>query len=377
MSYSDNKRISLTRQANLVNALQPSGLDALVLNPGASLTYLTNLHFHLMERPVIVLFVPDSPPFVVLPELEAAKIKELPFPVQAFQYTDDPETWSLAFQKAVEAARLDKTCRIGVEPQRLRVLELRFLENAIPEAIFVSAEKSLAQLRMRKDESEIKAMRMAVDVAQRAFQATLPFIKPGITERELASELTLQLLRSGSDPALPFYPIVASGPNSANPHSTPTGRKLEYGDLLVLDWGATIKGYVSDLTRTLALGEVEPELAHIAQIVQKANAAGRAAAQPGIPAREVDNASRKLIENAGYGPYFIHRTGHGLGMEAHEEPYIHSGNDLPLDPGMTFTVEPGIYLPGRGGVRVEDDMWVTVDGAESLSNLPRNLLVLE
>lgn len=219
-------------------------------------------------------------------------------------------------------------------------------------------------------------MRKAVDVAQRAFQDTIPLIKSGITERELAAELTLQLLRHGSEPELPFFPIVASGPNSANPHSTPTDRKLEMGDLLVLDWGATIEGYVSDLTRTLALGEVEAELAHIAQIVQQANAAGRAAARPGIPAGEVDHASRNVIEMAGYGQYFIHRTGHGLGMEAHEEPYIRAGNDLLLDPGMTFTVEPGIYLPERGGVRVEDDLLVTVDGVESLSNLPRNLLII-
>lgn len=370
------KRISLSRQANLASVLKTSELDALALNPGSSLTYLTNLHFHLMERPIIALFVPDSPLVVVLPELETAKIKELQFPVQAFQYTDDPGTWSSAFQKAVDSAKIKKTCRVGIEPRRLRVLELRFLENALPEADFVSAEKGLAQLRMRKDVGEVLAMRKAVDVAQRAFQDTIPLIKSGITERELAAELTLQLLRHGSEPELPFFPIVASGPNSANPHSTPTDRKLEMGDLLVLDWGATIEGYVSDLTRTLALGEVEAELAHIAQIVQQANAAGRAAARPGIPAGEVDHASRNVIEMAGYGQYFIHRTGHGLGMEAHEEPYIRAGNDLLLDPGMTFTVEPGIYLPERGGVRVEDDLLVTVDGVESLSNLPRNLLII-
>jgi Xaa-Pro dipeptidase len=156
----------------------------------------------------------------------------------------------------------------------------------------------------------------------------------------------------------------------------PGERRLQPGDLLIIDWGATFEGYVSDLTRTFAVGEVEPELARIAQIVNEANQAGREAAAPGVPASTVDSAARRVIEKAGYGVYFIHRTGHGLGMEEHEEPYIRSDNAQLLSPGMTFTVEPGIYLPERGGVRIEDNVLITEIGSESLSDLPRELKVV-
>ncbi|MDD5369928.1 MAG: M24 family metallopeptidase, partial [Anaerolineaceae bacterium] len=214
----------------------------------------------------------------------------------------------------------------------------------------------------------------AARIAQNALKAALPLIKVGMTERELATELTFQLLRAGSDGELSFAPIVASGPNSANPHSVPTSRPFTQGDLLVIDWGAADQAYFSDLTRTVAIGEVDPELEHIVEVTVQANAAGRAAVRPGITAGGVDRAARAIIEAAGYGSNFIHRTGHGLGLQEHEEPYIFGDNDQVLEPGMTFTVEPGIYLPGRGGVRIEDDVVVTDNGGESLSDMPRELI---
>jgi Xaa-Pro dipeptidase len=204
--------------------------------------------------------------------------------------------------------------------------------------------------------------------------ATLPLIQIGMTERQLAAELSLQLLRHGSDPELAFSPIVASGPNSANPHAFPTDRRLSPGDVLIIDWGASVGGYISDLTRTFSLGEPDPELVTIAQVVAEANTAARALAAPGVTTGQVDHAARSIIDGAGFGEYFIHRTGHGIGLDGHEEPYIRSGNLLPLTPGMTFTIEPGIYLPGRGGVRIEDDMVITADSCESLSDLPRELI---
>jgi Xaa-Pro dipeptidase len=152
---------------------------------------------------------------------------------------------------------------------------------------------------------------------------------------------------------------------------------LAQGDLLVIDWGATVNGYVSDLTRTFAIGEPDSELAHIAEIVTAANAAARQAASPGVPAKDVDTAARSVIEQAGYGEFFTHRTGHGLGLEGHEEPYIRADNNQLLRKGMTFTIEPGIYLPDRGGVRVEDDFVITSERGESLSNLPRHLRIIE
>jgi Xaa-Pro dipeptidase len=361
-----------SRQEKLGNLIRQAGLDCIVVNPGSSLLYLTGLSFHLMERPVVVYFFPDTRPIVVLPELEKLKLNNLPFEVEPYTYNDNPKTWQEAFNKASQAARIERTI-IGVEPLTLRVLELRFLEKAAPHAQFVSAEKSLSLLRICKDNTEIDSMRNAVEIAQKAFLATLETIKIGQTEREIAGELTIQLLRNGSDAEVAFPPIVSSGPNGANPHATPGERRLTSGDLVVVDWGATYNGYISDLTRTIAVGSIDDEWERIAQVVADANSAGRSIARSGIPAGDVDRAARAVIEKAGYGKYFTHRVGHGIGMQVHEEPYMYAENDLILMPGMTFTVEPGIYLSDINGVRIEDNVVITQEGAETLSNLPRGL----
>ncbi|MCJ7533287.1 MAG: Xaa-Pro peptidase family protein [Anaerolineales bacterium] len=366
----------LSRYTRLATILQSAGLDALVLNPCPSLTYLTGLHFHLSERPVVAIFVPEAPTLLVLPDLETLKGEGLPFQVKLFPYGEDPATWQAAFRAAFQAAGLE-TGQVGIEPGHLRILELRLLEAAAPHLNFISAEEALSNLRIQKDAQELNLMRKAADVAQRALQATLPQVKIGITEAELASELTLILLRHGSDPVFAFPPIISFGPNTANPHAFPSERKLAAGDLLLFDWGATYQGYASDITRTFAIGKVETELAQIAQIVKQANAAARALAAPGVAAGDIDLAARQVIEQAGYGKFFTHRTGHGLGMEIHEPPYIRSGSSFFLQLGMTFTIEPGIYLPGRGGVRVEDDCVITADGIETMTSLPRELIVLE
>jgi Xaa-Pro dipeptidase len=362
-----------TRHNKLSTKLQLDGLDALILNPGPSLTYLSGLHFHISERPIVVLFRPNQTPIIVLPELEAAKVSLFPFDVKVFTYGENPASWTESFRQAFIDAKVEKG-QIGFEPRALRLLEYQYLVDAAPEAKFINAEASIAALRMYKYENEITAMRNAVDIAQESLLATLPLINIGMTERQVASELTSQLLKHGSNPRLPFFPIVASGPNSANPHATPTDRLLSPGDLLVIDFGANVDGYYSDITRTFAVGDVSEEFENIARIVAQSNAAGRVAAGPGVLAGDIDRASRSVIVDGGYGKYFIHRTGHGLGLEGHEEPYIRDDNPNPLEPGMTFTIEPGIYLPNLGGVRIEDDMLITPSGAESLTDLPRHLV---
>lgn len=369
-----NDSIFAMRQQKLAEVLDQAGLHALALNPGPSLVYLTGLHFHLSERPVVAFFTPGMPVQIALPVLERLKVENLPYPLQAYPYEEDPAAWVESFRRAAQAANLHG--RVGIEPRQFRVLELRLVEAAAPQVQLFSAEEVVAALRMQKDESELDAMRQAVQVAQQALLNTLPHFRPGMSELDLASELVLQTLRAGSQGELPFMPIVSGGPNSANPHASPSSRPIQQGDLLVIDWGAAYAGYFSDLTRTFAIGEVAPEYVRIAEIVLQANTAGRLAGKPGVPARAVDMAARSVIEAAGYGEYFTHRTGHGLGMEGHEPPYMRGDNELILQPGMTYTVEPGIYLPGRNGVRIEDDVVVTADGAASLSDLPRPLSTL-
>jgi len=363
------------RQAALAQEMIKSDLRAIALNPGASLTYLTNTHFHLSERPVIALFMPDSQPVFVLPELEVGKTDSLPFEAQVFTYGEEPTIWLGVFRQAILESEIG-TGEIGIEPRRMRVLESRFLEESAPQTQFTDAGGLLSNLRMYKDQDEISAIRKAVNIAQQALADTRSVIKVGTTEREIAAELTIQLLRNGSESEFPFSPIVQSGPNSANPHATPSDRKLEQGDLLVIDWGARYDGYVSDITRTFAIGGVDDQLAHIAQVVLDANCAARSVACPGILAADVDQAARDVIKASGYGEFFIHRTGHGIGMEGHEEPYIRAGNEMVLKPDMTFTIEPGIYLPGEGGVRIEDNVLISESGLESLTDLPRKLEII-
>jgi Xaa-Pro dipeptidase len=377
----DWKDVLLQRHARLALAMQNAGIEILALNPGPSLIYLTGLPFHLMERPTVGIFRPHQPLVLILPELEVGKLAKYPLPIQSFAYGEDPTGWPAVFHQAMLAVDLQPGL-MGVEPTRMRYLEMQMLETAAQQArgdhnvSFTTAESVLAELRGVKDASEQAAMQQAVTIAQAALTATLPTIQAGISEQQIAGELLAQLYRHGSAGELPFMPIVAAGPNSANPHAIPGERILQDGDLLIIDWGAGYEGYISDLTRTFAIGTVDDELALVAQIVAEANEAGRAAVKPGVRAGDVDRAAREVIETAGYGEYFIHRTGHGIGMEGHEAPYIYAQNNLVLQPGMTFTIEPGIYLPGRGGVRIEDNVVVTADGCHSFSDLPRNLQTL-
>jgi len=367
--------MSSSRLSQLQTAMVQAGLDAVALNPGPTFTHLTGVRFHLMERPVVLLVAGAGDPVLVLPEFEAPKAALFPYRIRTFQYGENPAEWDAVFRQAVMALNLDGR-KIGVEPRQMRLLEFRHVRFGAPEADFPDASAPLASLRLRKDESEVQAMRSAVRVAQDALQAALSVFEIGMTEREFAAALTSELLKHGSDPELPFSPIVASGPNSANPHATASDREIQRGDLLVVDWGAVVDGYVSDLTRTFAVGEVDAEWNKIAAVVLAANQAGRDAGRPGVPCSNVDKAARSVIEKAGYGMYFTHRTGHGIGMEEHEEPYMRTDNMQMLYPGMAYTVEPGIYLPGRGGVRIEDDVVVTRTGVDVLSDLPRELTVL-
>jgi Xaa-Pro dipeptidase len=303
------------------------------------------------------------------------KVKDLPFELRAFPYGENPAEWEAVFLEAGRSLGLQGKSN-GVEPLQMRILEFCKVVAIAGSMECPDATNLVGDMRVCKDAHEVAAMRKAVRVAQAALEATIPFIKVGMTEKEIAAELVVALLRMGSQPEMPFAPIVSGGPNSANPHASPSDRKIQPGDLLVVDWGAAVDGYISDLTRTFAVGQVDDEYRKIHTIVQAANAAGRAAAKPGFPCAGVDIAARAVIQNAGYGEYFTHRTGHGIGMEPHEDPYMRGDNLQLLEHGMAFTVEPGIYLPDRNGVRIEDNMVITADGAECLSDMPRELRVV-
>jgi len=367
--------MSIQRFNKLTDALSNASLEAIALIPSPSLRYLTGLDFHLMERPTVLFVRDDGQAAMVLPALETGRLDNLAFEVHPFAYSDNPATWQLAFNQAISFLKLENA-GIGVEPVHFRFLETQFIQAAAPAARLVAADSIMDSLRIQKDDAEVSAMKTAVKIAQDAFLATLPAIRPGVSEREIAAELVLQLLRHGSSPELPFQPIVSAGENSANPHATPTDRKLQANEILLIDWGAGHAGYCADLTRVIAYGKLPKELVTIHTAVHQANRAALAVARPGIPAGQVDQAARKVIEDAGYGPKFNHRVGHGLGLEAHEPPYMFGENQKILVPGAAFTIEPGIYLAGLGGVRIEDDVVITEQGAECLSDLPREIFQL-
>jgi Xaa-Pro dipeptidase len=255
----------------------------------------------------------------------------------------------------------------------MRVLELELLHRYSPGLTTTHVEPLIMSLRTIKDEFEQKAIRRAVAVAEQAIERLIPRIKIGQTEKQIASMLIQELMNAGSETS-PFTPIVSAGPNGALPHAVPTDRKIQNGDFLVIDWGAVVEDYPSDITRTFAVGAVDAESQRIYETVKLANETAKLSARPGSNGQDVDRAARGVIEDMGYGDNFIHRTGHGLGLEIHEPPFMMEGNTTPLDPGTVFTIEPGIYIRGKGGVRIEDDVIITSDGCESLTSLSRDLI---
>ena len=365
-------RLEALRRLEIANKV-----DCVALMPGANLHYFTGLTPHLSERPTVVFVPAEGTPAVLLPAFEAQGAQDhLPAGAWLFTYRDE-DGHEEAFRQAADELKLSGKV-IGVEYLAMRLLEARRIEQAATGCRLVATEPWLPPLRMAKDEAEIACMRQAIGIAERALQRLLDegAIRPGRTERQLAADLQVALLREGGQGEA-FPPIVVAGPNSALPHAGPSDRAMEIGDLVTIDWGAVYEGYRSDITRTFVLGRPSPEVEAIYDAVLAANTAGRLAVRPGLPAQEVDRAARRAITLAGYGEYFTHRTGHGLGLETHEPPYMVEGNLDMLRPGMTFTVEPGIYVPGLGGVRIEDDVRVTEQGAETLTTLPRELMVLK
>lgn len=364
----------MTRLHKLQELLRQQKYDFAAIQPGPNLLYLTGIHSHLSERPLVLLIPASGEPAVVIPILESPKAEAAGIPAERIFGWGDGEGFAGAFHRASHALGLaGKT--VAVETLYMRVLELEMLQEAAPNLKTTHVDGLLNSLRLVKDEGELANMERAVAAAEAAMHALLPQIKVGQTEKYIAGLLSQELLNAGSE-AMPFGPIVSSGPNAASPHAVPTDRPIQAGELLIIDWGAVVADYPSDLTRTFAVGEVSAELRQLYETVAAANEAGKAASKPSATCSAVDEAARGVITAAGYGDYFIHRTGHGLGLEVHEAPSMMTGNQQKLVEGMVFTVEPGIYIPNLGGARVEDDVVITAAGYRSLSSFTRELLVV-
>lgn len=355
--------------------MSSAGVDALLLSVGADLPWLTGYTAMPLER-LTMLVVPatgSAQPTLVVPELEAPRVRPVPevFSVRPWAETEDPVGTVASLVQAATGG--SPALAVGDRTWAVFVLAL---QHEIPGARWKKASEITGPLRAVKDETELAALARAAESADSVAESLLAgdIRLVGRTEHDVSAEIGRRLLEAGHHRV--GFAIVASGPNAASPHHEASSRVIERGEPVVCDFGGSLDGYCSDITRTVFTGTPATELAHIYEVVAQAQAAGVEAAQPGKSCSSVDGAARVVIEEAGYGPYFVHRTGHGIGLEEHEDPYMVAGNDEPLQAGNVFSVEPGIYVPGRWGVRIEDIVAATTGGPEALNKANHALTVV-
>ena len=353
-------------------ATASAGVDALLVTPGPNLRYLTGYDAIPLERLTCLVLRTDADPVLVSPRLEvpaaaASPAGRLGFDIMGWEETDDPY--------ALVASLLPPTGIVGLDDvmAAAKVLSLR---DAMPGVQQSLAGPVLRELRRRKDAHEIEHLAAAGAAIDRVHARVPELLRVGRTEAEVGHDLAEAIVAEGHTTV--DFVIVASGPNGASPHHDLSDRVIEVGDPVVVDIGGTMpSGYCSDSTRTYSVGQPPEDFLAYYSVLQKAQHASVQHVRPGVSAESIDAAARAPITDAGYGDHFIHRTGHGIGLESHEEPYIIRGNTEPVDVGMTFSIEPGIYLEGRHGARIEDIVVVTVDGVRSLNQSPHDLVVVE
>ncbi len=342
-------------------------IEVLLLSAGADLLYFTGYEAMPLERLTMGVIPVDGDPVLVVPRLEAPRVVGRPeFSIEAWEETDNPLD--------LVAGLVGSRARLAVSDQTWAA-SLLGLQERLPAAQFVPAAPVTGSLRLLKDSDEVELLRRAGEAADRVVARLSAMRLSGRSERDLATEIGALTVAEGHDSA--GFSIVASGPNAASPHHEPADRVIGPGDGIVIDFGGRLGGYHSDTTRTFHVGEPPPDFADAYQVLRRAQAAAVDAVAPGTPAEEVDRAARTVIAGAGLGDYFVHRTGHGIGLEVHENPYLVEGNDLPLTPGMAFSIEPGIYLPGKWGMRIEDIVVVGRDGLDRLNRSDRDIAVVE
>ena len=350
------------RVKGLQERMGGAGIDVALLSVGADLPYFTGYEAMPSERLTVLVVPVSGEPVLFMPELEAPRVRPGGIEIRAWGETDDPVRL---------ASSTTTPTRVAVGDHMWSVFLTRFQKHWTA-AEWIPASEVTGELRMRKDAAEIDLLRQAAHAVDRVMAIATDVRFSGRTEVDVAHDLARLTLEEGHDSA--DFTIVASGPSCASPHHEPGERTIEEGDLVLCDFGGRLSGYCSDSTRTFVVGEPNAEEAEIHSVVAAANQAGHEAVGPGVACQDIDRAARKVIEDAGYGEFFIHRTGHGIGLEVHEHPYIVEGNDRVLEPGMSFSIEPGIYLPDRFGVRIEDIVVCTDGGGESLNRSDRGLV---
>ncbi|WP_327010820.1 Xaa-Pro peptidase family protein [Dactylosporangium sp. NBC_01737] len=351
-------------------AATAAGLDALLIPPSADLQYLTGYDAHALERLTLLVLPADGEPTLIVPRLErpAAEAAD-PRGVRIVDHADGSDPYDL-----VSAALAGKPETVGLG-NRMWAEQVLALRAALPGAEQRLAGAVLAALRVRKSPDEVEALRRAGQAIDAVHAQMGQWLRAGRTENEVAADIAAAIRAAGH--ATVEFTIVAAGPNGASPHHGTSDRVIGAGEPVVVDIGGRMPdGYCSDSTRTYCVGEPPAEFADYYQVLFEAQRAAVAAVRPGVTAASVDAVARDLIAAAGYGEAFLHRTGHGIGLDGHEEPYIVAGNDTLLEAGMAFSIEPGIYLAGRHGARIEDIVVCTPGGVDRLNTVPTELVIL-
>jgi len=350
-----------------IEELGSGGADALLLFPGADIGYYTGFSIGPSERLAAALIPFSADPVLLVNQLEEELRGQKP-------WVTDVDTW-LEHEDPVEILaqnfeRLDLGGAVVAINEDAPWGWIKRLSDRLPGLLFVDATSHLSRIRMVKSPQEVDWMRMACAITDKALETGFEEMRTGMTESDLAGIITAEIRASGGGAG---YAGVLFGERAALPHGRPGGKVLEPGDCVLVDMGTKIHGYSSDLTRTVFYGEPTARHAEIYDLVYEANRVAYEAVRPGVACGELDSIARRVIEDGGYGEHFIHRLGHGVGLQGHERPYLVQGNELELEPGMTFTIEPGIYVVGEVGVRVEDTVVCTPEGCERLTRLSREL----
>ncbi|OYD09814.1 M24 family metallopeptidase [Paludifilum halophilum] len=363
-----------TRLNSAAEQLKHRFIDFALLNSKSNVFYLSGFDCEPHERLLALFLFPDAEPFLVCPELdrERARVSGWDRDIVAYGDADDP--WK-KIRAALKERGIKNPERIAVEKEQLSYARAEALKKIFPSTRLVSAEENVQPIRMVKNADEVQTLTEAARLADFGVEAGLRALKTGCTEMEVIARIEYELKQKGVR-EMSFSTMVLFGEKSGQPHGVPGERKLKEGDFVLFDLGVIYNGYCSDITRTFVYRSVTEEQIRIYETVLQSQTAVLERCHPGTPISELDRTARGIIDGAGYGEYFPHRIGHGLGIEAHEFPSLHEKNEDLLREGMVFTVEPGIYIPELGGVRIEDDLVITADGHRTLTRFPKELQVV-
>lgn len=351
--------------------LAQNGLDAAYISSPEDINYFTGFYSDPVERILALLVFPDKDPFMFAPQLEVEAAKDAGWDKDVFGYLDHEDPFALMAGHIKDVA--GSPVNWGIEKDNMSVQKLEALRQQFPDAKFpVNLSRYMENAKLIKTPEEIAELKAAGDEADYAFSVAFKAIKEGRTEQEVVAEIEYAMMKKGVM-HMSFDTIVQAGANAANPHGGPENTPIKRDELILFDLGTVHNGYISDASRTVAFGQPDAKSLDIYKVDLEAQYAAMDAAKPGITAAELDKVARDIITKAGYGEYFIHRLGHGMGASEHEFPSIMEGNDMELKPGMCFSIEPGIYIPNVAGVRIEDCVYITEDGCEPFTHTSKEL----